>query len=103
MHPYAFGTSHSSPRARTLSTTRSKTPLKFLINQGRTSDFAPVACWSHAMHASRMPKMLQVRNVPDRVHRTLKERAARRGTTLSTYVLEELERLASQPALDDWL
>jgi hypothetical protein len=50
-----------------------------------------------------MPKMLQVRNVPDRVHRTLKERAARRGRTLSTYVLEELERLVSQPPLDEWL
>ncbi len=55
------------------------------------------------MHLDRMPKTLQVRNVPDRVHRALKERAARRGTTLSTYVLEELERLASQPPLDEWL
>ena len=50
-----------------------------------------------------MSKMLQVRNVPDRVHRTLRERAARQGKTLSSYVLEELERLASQPALDEWM
>ena len=50
-----------------------------------------------------MPKMLQVRNVPDRLHRVLRERAARQGKTLSSFVLEELERLASQPALDEWL
>jgi hypothetical protein len=50
-----------------------------------------------------MSKMLQVRDVPDQLHRTLKERAARRGKTLSTYVLDELERLASQPPLDEWI
>jgi hypothetical protein len=55
------------------------------------------------MHARGMSKMLQVRDVPDRLHRTLKERAARHGKTLSTYVLGELERLASQPPLDEWI
>lgn len=33
--------------------------------------------------------------------RTLKEHPARRGKTLSAYVLEELERLAKQPPLDE--
>jgi plasmid stability protein len=28
-------------------------------------------------------KMIQIRNVPDELHRSLKERAAREGTTLS--------------------
>lgn len=50
-----------------------------------------------------MPKMLQVRNVPDRVHRILRERAIRRGKTLSSYVLAELAQLASEPTLDEWL
>ncbi|HLK10658.1 MAG TPA: hypothetical protein VKW76_04720 [Candidatus Binatia bacterium] len=50
-----------------------------------------------------MSKMLQVRNVPERLHRTLRERAARRGKSLSTYVLDELERLARQPPLDEWV
>lgn len=50
-----------------------------------------------------MPKMLQVRNVPDRLHRELKRRAARQGKTLSRYVLEELELIAEELPLDDWL
>jgi plasmid stability protein len=43
-------------------------------------------------------KMLQVRNIPDDLHRALKERAAREGTTMSDLVLRELPRLASRPS-----
>lgn len=43
-------------------------------------------------------KMLQIRNVPDDVHRALKERAAREGTTMSELVLRELPRLAQKPS-----
>jgi len=43
-------------------------------------------------------KMLQVRNVPDDVHRALKERAAREGTTMSDLVLRELPRIANKPS-----
>ena len=46
-----------------------------------------------------MPKMLQVRNVPDDVHRTLKARAAQEGRTLSEYVRAELLRMAGRPTL----
>jgi len=42
--------------------------------------------------------MLQVRNVPDELHRALKERAAREGTTMSELVLRELPRLAHKPS-----
>ncbi|WGX95376.1 antitoxin [Nocardioides sp. L-11A] len=45
---------------------------------------------------------LQVRNVSDDLRRILKERAARRGMSLSDYVREELERTASQPTYDEW-
>jgi antitoxin FitA len=41
--------------------------------------------------------MIQVRNVPDAVHRRLKARAAEEGMTLSDYLGRELERLASSP------
>ena len=51
----------------------------------------------------RMPKMLQVRNVPDALHRTLKVRAAERGMTLSDYVLSELEEVAYKPTLEEWV
>jgi len=43
-------------------------------------------------------KMLQVRNVPDELHRSLKERAAREGTTMSELVLRELPRIARRPS-----
>jgi antitoxin FitA len=46
-----------------------------------------------------MPKMIQVRNVPDDVHRILKARAAAAGMTLSDYVKHDLESAASQPSV----
>jgi hypothetical protein len=43
-------------------------------------------------------KLIQVRNVPDDLHRALKERAAREGTTMSDLILAELPRLAHKPS-----
>jgi antitoxin FitA len=43
-------------------------------------------------------KMLLIRNVPDDLHRSLKERAAREGTTMSELVLRELPRVAHKPS-----
>ncbi len=48
-------------------------------------------------------KVLQIRGVPDDVHRSLKERAAREGTTMSELVLRELPRLAYRPSPGDVL
>lgn len=45
---------------------------------------------------------LQVRNVPEELRRVLKERAARRGMSLSDYVREQLERTAAQPTYEEW-
>ena len=39
-------------------------------------------------------KLIQIRNVPDDVHQTLKERAAAQRTSLSDMLLVEIERLA---------
>lgn len=39
-----------------------------------------------------MSKMIQLRNVPDTLHRTLRARAALAGMTLSDYLRAELER-----------
>ena len=50
-----------------------------------------------------MPKMIQVRDVPDDVHRTLKARAAREGMSLSDYLKKELERVAERPSMREWL
>lgn len=54
-------------------------------------------------HASRMSKMVQIRNVPDALHRKLKARAMDSGKTLSDYLLAELERLAARPTRDEML
>lgn len=48
-----------------------------------------------------MSKMIQVRNVPDGVHRTLKRRAAEAGMSLSDYLLAELEVIAAQPTVEE--
>lgn len=50
-----------------------------------------------------MSKMVQVRHVPDDVHRTLKARAAQVGMTLSDYLREEITRIARRPTLDEVL
>jgi plasmid stability protein len=48
-----------------------------------------------------MASHLQIRNVPDDLHRRLKARAAARGQSLSEYLLEEVERLAALPTLEE--
>ena len=52
-------------------------------------------------HAHHMSKMVQIRNVPEALHRKLKSRAADSGRTLSDYLLAELERLAARPTRDE--
>lgn len=44
-----------------------------------------------------MVKTIQVRNVPETVHRKLRQRAARSGMSLSEHLLVELTRLAGIP------
>jgi plasmid stability protein len=43
--------------------------------------------------------MVQIRNVPDELHRRLKARAALEGKTLSDFLLAEVERLLERPSL----
>ena len=54
-------------------------------------------------HAECMSKMVQIRNVPDALHRKLKARALQSGQTLSDYLLAELERLAARPTREEML
>ncbi len=48
-------------------------------------------------------KTIQIRNVPERTHRTLRSRAAASGMSLSDYALTELEQVAARPAVADLL
>ena len=50
-----------------------------------------------------MSKMIQVRDVPEHVHGTLKSRAAREGMSLSDFIKRELERSAERPTMQEWL
>ena len=44
-----------------------------------------------------MSKMIQLRHVPDELHRKLKARAAMEGLSLSEYLLQEVRRVADRP------
>ena len=46
-----------------------------------------------------MSKMIQLRNVPDALHRRLKARAAMSGMSLSDYLLSEIKEIAERPTL----
>ena len=46
-----------------------------------------------------MSKMIQLRNVPDALHRSLKARAAMAGQSLSDYLLAEIKEVAERPTL----
>ena len=46
-----------------------------------------------------MPKTIQIRNVPEELHRKLKARAAEMGMTLSDYLLSEFQQSVEKPAL----
>jgi plasmid stability protein len=43
--------------------------------------------------------MIQLRNVPDGLHRSLKARAAMAGMSLSDYLLAEIKEIAERPTL----
>lgn len=53
------------------------------------------------VNVDHMSKMIQVRNVPDAVHRVLKARAATAGMSLSDYIKQDLEERASRPTLEE--
>jgi len=46
-----------------------------------------------------MSRMIQLRNVPEGLHRTLKARAARAGMSLSDYLITEIRRVAERPTI----
>lgn len=48
-----------------------------------------------------MSKMIQVRNVPDRLHRELVRRARARGQALTDYVQDILEREVARPPAEE--
>ncbi len=54
-------------------------------------------------HATHMSKMLQIRNVPDNLHRSLKARAALAGMSMSDYALRIIRGALERPTRDELL
>jgi len=48
-----------------------------------------------------MTVMIQIRNVPDELHRQLKSRAALAGMSLSDFLLREIRQVAERPTLEE--
>lgn len=57
--------------------------------------------WITCFYAVHMSTMIQIRNVPDALHRKLKSRAALAGMSLSDYLLSEIRDLAERPTLEE--
>src|SRR5690349_16631106 len=66
-----------------------------ILNQ-RIGEVDMLCTCNYAMH---MSKMVQLRNVPDALHRSLKARAALAGMSLSDYLLAEIREIAERPTL----
>ncbi len=49
-----------------------------------------------------MAKVIQIRNVPDALHRRLKAKAAKEGMSLSDYLLGEFREIAERPTLAEF-
>jgi len=81
-----------------------KTPLSVSLNcppagsptSGRLLDML-TTCNYHF----HMSKMIQLRHVPDALHRQLKARAAMSGLPLSDYLIREVRKLAELPTPDE--
>ena len=48
-----------------------------------------------------MSVMVQIRNVPETLHRRLKSRAALAGMSLSDFLLNEIREIAERPTIEE--
>lgn len=55
------------------------------------------------VNVMHMPRMIQIRNVPDDLHRKLKLRAVAAGMTLSDFLLREVAQIAERPPVEELL
>ena len=93
--PDPSGVNQSTARRRSLATSVFGEGLPCLAAMRPESDRACYMCptcdYAHHM------KMLQIRNVPDELHRKLKARAALEGQSMSDYAQAELRRALERP------
>jgi plasmid stability protein len=48
-----------------------------------------------------MSRMIQIRSVPEELHRQLKARSAMAGMSLSDYLLKEVRQVVERPTLEE--
>ena len=53
-------------------------------------------------HVTHMSVMIQIRNVPEDLHRTPKSRAALAGKSLSEYLLGEISDIVTRPTMEEF-
>lgn len=69
---------------------------------GRTALMSrSLTCAPHVNIIQHMSKMIQLRNVPDSLHRQLKARAAMAGMPLSDYLIREVRKIAAYPSPEE--
>ena len=73
-----------------------------LLQSGDAIGHRSVDMCATCNYVDSMAKMIQVRNVPDALHRSLKVRAAMAGKSLSDYLLGELREIAERPTLAEF-
>lgn len=56
---------------------------------------------SARVNVEHMSKMIQIRNVPDDLHRALKMRAAAAGMSMSDYIKRELDRKSRKATIKE--
>lgn len=56
---------------------------------------------STRVNVEHMSKMIQIRNVPDDLHRDLKKRAALAGMSMSDYIKRELDRKSRKSTIKE--
>ena len=62
-----------------------------------------MTCAAHVNSFLHMPKMIQLRHVPDALHRRLKARAALAGLPLSDYLIREVKKIAERPSPEEMI
>jgi len=56
-----------------------------------------------AEQAAEETTMIQIRNVPEPLHRLIKSRAALEGLSMSDFLLRDIRRDAEKPTMTEWL
>ena len=62
---------------------------------------SPIDMFVTCEHVEHMGTMVQIRNVPEPLHRQLKSRAALAGMSLSDYLLGEIRQVAERPTIEE--